>query len=65
MKPLVRFSAVSMVPNLGLAVLSWWIARDVRFAATGTVLVLAILAATTYILLKGIDAKRQGAEFDE
>jgi len=62
---LARFSVMSMLPNFGLTILSFTIDRDVWFAATGIFLVLAILAATTYILLKGIDAKWQGTEFGE
>jgi hypothetical protein len=62
---LARFSAMSMLPDFGLTILSFTIDRDLRFAATGIGIVLAVLAATTYILLKGIDAKWRGTEFGE
>lgn len=62
---LARFSVMSMLPDFGLTILSFTIDRDMRFAATGILLVLAILVATTYMLLKGIDAKWRGTEFGE
>ncbi len=62
---LARFSAMSMLPDFGLTILSFTIDRDLRFAATGIALVLTILAATTYMLSKGIEAKWRGAEFGE
>ena len=62
---LARFSVMSMLPDFGLTILSFTIDRDLRFAATGIGIVLTVLAATTYILLKGIDAKWRGTEFGE
>ncbi len=62
---LARFSVMSMLPDFGLTILSFTIDRDLRFAASGIALVLAVLAATTYMLLKGIDAKWRGTEFGE
>jgi hypothetical protein len=62
---LARFSVMSMLPDFGLTILSFTIDRDLRFAASAIALVLAILAATTYMLLKGIDAKWRGTEFGE
>ena len=62
---LARFSVMSMLPDFGLTILSFTIDRDLRFASTGIAVVLAILAATTYMLLKGIDAKWRGTEFGE
>jgi hypothetical protein len=62
---LARFSVMSMLPDFGLTILSFTIDRDPRFAVTGIGIVLAVLAATTYILLKGIDAKWRGTEFGE
>src|SRR5438132_110048 len=50
---LARFSVMSMLPDFGLTILSFTIDRDLRFAAAGIALVLAVLAATTYMLLKG------------
>ena len=62
---LARFSVMSMLPDFGLTILSFTIDRDLRFAASAIALVLAILAATTYMLLKGIDAKWRGTEFGD
>src|SRR5437660_2924484 len=62
---LPRFSVMSMLPDFGLTILSFTIYRDLRFAASGIALVLAVLVATTYMLLKGIDAKWRGTEFGE
>jgi len=62
---LVRFSVMSMLPDFGLTILSFTVDRDAAFAAMGTTIVLAILAATTYILLKGIEAKWRSSEFGE
>lgn len=62
---LARFAVMSMLPDFGLTILSFTIDRDLRLAAAGIALVLAILGATTYILLKGIDAKWRGTEFGE
>jgi hypothetical protein len=62
---LARFSVMSMLPDFGLTILSFTIDRDPTFAVLGIALVLGILAATTYMLLKGIDAKWRGTEFGE
>jgi len=62
---LARFSVKSMLPDFGLTILSFTIDRDLRLSAIGIGLVLAILGAITYILLKGIDAKWRGTEFGE
>src|SRR2546422_4505962 len=62
---LARFSVMSMLPDFGLTILSFTIDRDLRLSAIGIGLVLAILGAITYILLKGIDAKWRGTEFGE
>ena len=62
---LARFSVMSMLPDFGLTILSFTIDRDFRFAASGIALVLGVLAATTYMLVKGIDAKWRGTEFGE
>jgi len=62
---LARFSVMSMLPDFGLTILSFTIDRDLRLSAIGIGLVLTILGAITYILLKGIDAKWRGTEFGE
>jgi hypothetical protein len=62
---LARFSVMSMLPDFGLTILSFTIDRDPTFAVVGIALVLGILAATTYMLLKGIDAKWRGTEFGD
>ena len=62
---LARFSVMSMLPDFGLTILSFTIDRDPTFAILGIALVLGILAATTYMLLKGIDAKWRGTEFGD
>jgi len=56
---------MSMLPDFGLTILSFTIDRDLRLSAIGIGLVLAILGAITYILLKGIDEKWRGTEFGE
>jgi hypothetical protein len=62
---LARFTVMSMLPDFGLTVLSFTVDRDPTFAIAGIAIVLSILGATTYILLKGIDAKWRGTEFGE
>ncbi|HVG36922.1 MAG TPA: hypothetical protein VNA10_04260, partial [Thermoplasmata archaeon] len=62
---LARFSVMSMLPDFGLTILSFTIDRDLRLSAIGIGIVLTILGAITYILLKGIDAKWRGTEFGE
>ena len=62
---LARFSVMAMLPDFGLTILSFTIDRDPTFAILGIALVLGILAATTYMLLKGIDAKWRGTEFGD
>lgn len=62
---LSRFTVLSMVPDFGLTILSFTIDRDLAFATAGIALVLAVLGAGTYFLLKGIEAKWRGSEFGE
>ena len=62
---LARFTVMSMLPDFGLTILSFTVDRDPTFAIAGIAIVLSILGATTYILLKGIDAKWRGTEFGE
>jgi len=56
---------MSMLPDFGPTIRSFTVDRNAAFAAMGTTIVLAILAATTYILLKGIEAKWRSSEFGE
>ena len=62
---LARFTVLSMVPDLGLTILSFTIDRDLAFAVTGIALMLAVLGGATYFLLQGIEAKWRGHEFGE
>ncbi len=62
---LARFTVLSMLPDLGLTILSFTLDRELAFAVTGIAVVLAILAGATVILLKGIEAKWRPAEFGE
>ena len=62
---LARFTVLSMVPDLGLTILSFTIDRDTPFAVAGIALMLAVLGGATYFLLQGIEAKWRGHEFGE
>jgi hypothetical protein len=62
---LARFTVLSMVPDLGLTILSFSLDRDLGFAVAGIALVLSVLAGATYFLLHGIEAKWRGHEFGE
>ena len=62
---LARFTILSMLPDLGLTILSFTLDRDAILAAVGILLVLAVLAGTTYMMLEGIEAKWRGSEFGE
>ena len=62
---LARFTILSMVPDLGLTILSFTIDRDLVFAVAGIGLMLAVLGVATYFLLQGIEAKWRGHEFGE
>ncbi len=62
---LARFTILSMLPDLGLTILSFTIDRDLAFAVAGIGLVLAVLGGATYFLLHGIEAKWRGHEFGE
>ncbi len=62
---LARFTILSMLPDLGLTILSFTIDRDLGFAVAGIGLVLLVLGGATYFLLQGIEAKWRGHEFGE
>ena len=62
---LARFTVLSMLPDFGLTILSFTVDRSPEISILGIAVVLAVLAATTYILLEGIEAKWRGSEFGE
>jgi len=62
---LARFTAMAMLPDLGLVILSFTLAQDLVFAAVGIGIVLAVLALATYILYRGIGPKWGRAEFTD
>lgn len=62
---LARFTVLSMLPDLGLTILSFTIDKDLGFAVAGIAIVLAFLSGATYFLHKGIEAKWRGHEFGE
>jgi hypothetical protein len=62
---LARFTVMSMLPDLGLTILSFTIDKDLGLAVAGILLVLVLLGATTYILLQGIESKWRSTEFGE
>jgi len=62
---LFAFSAMSMLPDVGLAILSFTIDADLAFAVTGIALTLGALSLGTLILYRGIDRKWARAAFGE
>ncbi len=62
---LARFTVLSMLPDLGLTILSFTIDKDLAFSVAGIALVLAFLSGATYFLHQGIEAKWRGHEFGE
>ncbi|MFA5895532.1 MAG: hypothetical protein WC985_01325 [Thermoplasmata archaeon] len=62
---LARFTIMSMLPELCLTILSFTLDRDMILTVMGILIVLAVLAGTTYILLEGIEAKWRGSEFGD
>ncbi len=62
---LARFTALSMLPDLGLTILSFTIDRDLAFSVAGIACVLAFLSGATYFFHQGIEAKWRGHEFGE
>lgn len=62
---LARFTAMSMLPDIGITILSFTVAQDLAFSAAGIGLVLAVLVLTTYILYRGIGPKWRRAEFTD
>ncbi|MFQ5883608.1 MAG: hypothetical protein ACE5IO_00740 [Thermoplasmata archaeon] len=64
---LIKFSIMSILPDLCLTILSFTLSDpgQVIFSVLGIVLVCAILIGTTYILYRGIDQKWGRTEFGE
>jgi len=62
---LFAFSAMSMLPDIGLAILSFTIDASPAFAVTGIALTLGVLSLATLILYRGIDRKWARAAFGE
>ncbi len=62
---LARFSVLAMLPDLGLTILSFTVDRDPVFTVAGISLVLAVLAAATLTLYRGIEGKWAPASFTE
>ncbi|MFQ5909869.1 MAG: hypothetical protein ACE5IJ_04010 [Thermoplasmata archaeon] len=60
---LVKFTAMSMLPDVGLVILSFMIDRDLFFASFAILLVCSILLGATLILYSGIDDRWKRAEF--
>lgn len=62
---LARFTVLSMLPDLGLTILSFTLDKNAALSIAGIGLVLAFLAGATVILLRGIEAKWRTTEFGE
>jgi len=62
---LFAFSAMSMLPDVGLAILSFTIDASFVFAVVGIALTLGVLSLGTLILYRGIDRKWARAAFGE
>ena len=62
---LARFSVLAMLPDLGLTILSFTVDRDPVFTVAGISLVLAVLAAASLTLYRGIEGKWGRASFTE
>ena len=62
---LVKFSILSMFPDLGLTILSFTIDRDVVFALAGIGLVLGALGISALFFYRGLDKKWGRTEFGD
>jgi MFS family permease len=60
---LLRFSVMSMLPDVGLVILSFTIDKDIVFASLAILLVCSVLIGATVILYLGIDGKWKKSEF--
>jgi MFS family permease len=62
---LMKFTAMSMLPDVCLVIISFTIDRSLFFASIGILVVCSILILTTLILYTGIDEKWKRAEFTD
>jgi hypothetical protein len=62
---LVKFTVLSMLPDLGLTILSFTIDRDIVFALAGIGLVLGALGISALLFYRGLDKKWGRTEFGE
>ncbi|MCK4456837.1 MAG: hypothetical protein KAW39_03775 [Thermoplasmata archaeon] len=62
---LVKFTAMSMLPDVCLVIISFTIDRSLFYASLGILVVCSILILTTLILYRGIDDKWKRAEFTD
>jgi MFS family permease len=62
---LVKFTVLSMFPDLGLTILSFTIDRDVVFAMAGIGLVLGALGISALLFYRGLDKKWGRTEFGD
>jgi hypothetical protein len=62
---LAKFSLLSFLPDVCLAVLSFSISTDWAFAVLGLVIVLSMMSVASFILYRGIDSKWGRASFTD
>jgi MFS family permease len=62
---LLKFSAMAMLPDVSLVILSFTIDKDLAFSATGIAVVLLSLLGATAILYRGIDEKWSRTDFGD
>jgi len=62
---MAKFSAVSILPDVCLTILSFTVDRDLAFSVAGIALVLGSLGIATWVLYRGIDRKWARTEFGE
>ncbi len=62
---LVKFTVMSMLPDVCLVIISFTIDRSLFFASLGILVVCSVLILTTIILYKGIDEKWKRAAFTD
>jgi hypothetical protein len=62
---LAKFSAMSFLPDVCLAILSFSISTDWTFAVLGLILVLSVMGASSLVLYRGIERKWGRASFTD
>jgi hypothetical protein len=62
---MIKFTALSMFPDLGLTILSFTIDRNVTIALAGIALVLGALGISTIFFYRGLERKWGRAEFGD